>query len=169
MRRHSPLSIVFLLKTLGHLAARTAGASHRLSKKRTHRGRWLLAGVVWLSLATWYSGKKRADRRSGGPHQSLGWHLPAPAETLTDRRLVGLVEFLGAREQLGSGQVASFLDLCASDNERLVLSTSAAVAEKAAHASSIVVRILRLIFCHRMLIPPKERLLAAHALGLGIQ
>ena len=52
MRRHSPPSIVFLLKTWQHLAARTAGASHRSSKKRTHRGRWLLAGVMWLSLVT---------------------------------------------------------------------------------------------------------------------
>ena len=42
---------MFLLKTSQHLAARTAGASHRSSKKRTHGGRWLLAGVVWLSLA----------------------------------------------------------------------------------------------------------------------
>ena len=42
---------MFLFKTSQHLAARTAGASYRLSKKRTQVGRWLLPGVVWLSLA----------------------------------------------------------------------------------------------------------------------
>ena len=52
MRRHSPASIVFLFITSQHLAARTAGASPRPPKKRAQRGRWLLAGVVWLSLIT---------------------------------------------------------------------------------------------------------------------
>ena len=42
---------MFLFKTSQHLAARTAGASRRLSKKRAQGGRCLLAGVVWLSLA----------------------------------------------------------------------------------------------------------------------
>ena len=42
---------MFLFKTSQHLAARTVGASHRSSKKRTQGGHWLLAGVVWLSLA----------------------------------------------------------------------------------------------------------------------
>jgi phosphate-selective porin len=42
---------VFLFKTSQYLAARTAGASYRLSKKLTQVGRWLLPGVVWLSLA----------------------------------------------------------------------------------------------------------------------
>ena len=51
MRRHSPPTIVFLFKTSQHLAARTAGASRRLSKKPAQGGPWLLAGVVWLSLA----------------------------------------------------------------------------------------------------------------------
>ena len=43
---------MILLTTSQHLAAQTAGASHRSSKQLTHGGRWRLAGVVWLSLVT---------------------------------------------------------------------------------------------------------------------
>ena len=42
---------MFLFKTSQHLAARTAGVSPRSPKKRTHRARWLLAGLVSLSMA----------------------------------------------------------------------------------------------------------------------
>ena len=42
---------MFPFRTSQHLAARTAGVSPRSPKKRTQGVRWVLAGLVWLSIA----------------------------------------------------------------------------------------------------------------------